>query len=282
MSHVPHGIPFCMALPHSSINIPEILDISVMFASSFEDRLNSVTSTVGGDEKDTLEDQVKSIIHVGTLILFQFQTRHIYSHSRDGTEKAAFSATVSCDGDANSLRGDLLLRNAKDRKIEVRISGSGELGMVSKCKKKMGRQTWSEETMQQAIKAVKENKMGWLKASQLYNIPRTTLRRRARKLKNAGGISKSPLKSKTAQPREAKGDSAPVELEEVNSHFRAGRVENHLGITTPGSPDRDSNLDLPVLSSRAQQTSALANFATEAVIKQDRLQGTANDFKCSQ
>nr|CAD7400849.1 unnamed protein product [Timema cristinae] len=82
--------------------------------------------------------------------------------------------------------------------------------MVSKCKKKMGRQTWSEETMQQAIRAVKENKMGWLKASQLYNIPRTTLRRRARKLKNAGGISKSPLKSKTAQPREAKEDSAPT------------------------------------------------------------------------
>nr|CAD7442661.1 unnamed protein product [Timema bartmani]CAD7462365.1 unnamed protein product [Timema tahoe] len=96
-----------------------------------------------------------------------------------------------CDGDANSLVLDLL-------------------PMVSKCKKKMGRQTWSEETMQQAIRAVKENKMGWLKASQLYNIPRTTLRRRARKLKNAGGISKSPLKSKTAQPREAKEDSAPV------------------------------------------------------------------------
>nr|CAD7392452.1 unnamed protein product [Timema cristinae] len=34
---------------------------------------------------------------------------------------------------------------------------------------------------------------------------------------------------------------------------------------TPSSPDRDSNLDLPVLSSRAQHTtSALANYATEA------------------
>nr|CAD7570834.1 unnamed protein product [Timema californicum] len=43
-----------------------------------------------------------------------------------------------------------------------------------------------------------------------------------------------------------------VELEEVNSHLRGGRVENHLGKTTPSSPDRDSNLDLPVLSSRAQ------------------------------
>nr|CAD7203505.1 unnamed protein product [Timema douglasi] len=43
-----------------------------------------------------------------------------------------------------------------------------------------------------------------------------------------------------------------VELEEVNPHLRGGKVENHLGKTTPNSPDRDSNLDLPVLSSRAQ------------------------------
>nr|CAD7395783.1 unnamed protein product [Timema cristinae] len=52
-----------------------------------------------------------------------------------------------------------------------------------------------------------------------------------------------------------------VELEEVNLHLREGRVENHLGKTTPSSPDRDSNLDLPVLNT----TSALANYATQAV-----------------
>nr|CAD7263597.1 unnamed protein product [Timema shepardi] len=43
-----------------------------------------------------------------------------------------------------------------------------------------------------------------------------------------------------------------VELEEVNPNLRGGRVENHLGKTTPSSPDRDSNLDLPVLGGRAQ------------------------------
>nr|CAD7204276.1 unnamed protein product [Timema douglasi] len=43
-----------------------------------------------------------------------------------------------------------------------------------------------------------------------------------------------------------------VELEEVNPHLHGGRVENHLEKTTPSSPDRDSNLHLPVLSSRAQ------------------------------
>nr|CAD7408349.1 unnamed protein product [Timema poppensis] len=43
-----------------------------------------------------------------------------------------------------------------------------------------------------------------------------------------------------------------VESEEMNPNLRRRRVENHLGNTTPSSPDRDSNLDLPVLSSRAQ------------------------------
>nr|CAD7458170.1 unnamed protein product [Timema tahoe] len=43
-----------------------------------------------------------------------------------------------------------------------------------------------------------------------------------------------------------------LNLEEVNPHLRGGRVENHLGKTTPSSPDRDSNLDLPVLDGLAQ------------------------------
>nr|CAD7446063.1 unnamed protein product [Timema bartmani] len=42
-----------------------------------------------------------------------------------------------------------------------------------------------------------------------------------------------------------------LNLEEVNPHLRGGRVENHLGKTPPSSPDRDSNLDLPVLGDRA-------------------------------
>nr|CAD7599389.1 unnamed protein product [Timema genevievae] len=39
---------------------------------------------------------------------------------------------------------------------------------------------------------------------------------------------------------------------EVNPHLRGVRVENHLGNTTSSSPDRDSNLDLPVLGGLAQ------------------------------
>nr|CAD7407028.1 unnamed protein product [Timema cristinae] len=54
-----------------------------------------------------------------------------------------------------------------------------------------------------------------------------------------------------------------VELEEVNPHLRGGRVENHLGKTTPSSPDRDSNLDLPVLSSRAQHNKRISRMKEE-------------------
>nr|CAD7587579.1 unnamed protein product [Timema genevievae] len=52
--------------------------------------------------------------------------------------------------------------------------------------------------------------------------------------------------------------------QEVNPPLRGGRVKNHLGKTTPSSPERNSNLDLPVFDSLSQhETSALANHATE-------------------
>nr|CAD7258712.1 unnamed protein product [Timema shepardi] len=51
-----------------------------------------------------------------------------------------------------------------------------------------------------------------------------------------------------------------VEIEEVNPHLRGGRVENHLGKFTPSSPDRDSNLDLPVLGSRAKHDTLVSQL----------------------
>nr|CAD7399750.1 unnamed protein product [Timema cristinae] len=60
-----------------------------------------------------------------------------------------------------------------------------------------------------------------------------------------------------------------VELEEVNPHLRGWRVENHLGKTTPSSPDRDSNLDLPVLSSRAQHDKRVSQLRHRAVVNQE-------------
>nr|CAD7417710.1 unnamed protein product [Timema poppensis] len=48
----------------------------------------------------------------------------------------------------------------------------------------------------------------------------------------------------------------------MNPHLRGGRVGKHLGKTTPSSPDRDydrdSNLNIPVLSSRAQHNKRVA------------------------
>nr|CAD7438522.1 unnamed protein product [Timema bartmani] len=56
-----------------------------------------------------------------------------------------------------------------------------------------------------------------------------------------------------------------LSAEEVNPHFRGGRVQYHLGKTTPNSLNQDSNLNIPAHGSKAQhETSALANYATEA------------------
>nr|CAD7404660.1 unnamed protein product [Timema cristinae] len=46
----------------------------------------------------------------------------------------------------------------------------------------------------------------------------------------------------------------------MNPHLRGGKVENHLGKTTPSSPDRDSNLNLSVLSSRAQHDKRISKL----------------------
>nr|CAD7428211.1 unnamed protein product [Timema monikensis] len=54
---------------------------------------------------------------------------------------------------------------------------------------------------------------------------------------------------------------------EMNPDFCGGRVENHLIKTTPSSPERDSNLDLPILGSLAlYKTSVLTNYATEVLV----------------
>nr|CAD7431314.1 unnamed protein product [Timema monikensis] len=56
-----------------------------------------------------------------------------------------------------------------------------------------------------------------------------------------------------------------VELEEVNPHLRGGRMENHLGKAPASSPDRDSNLNLPVLSSRAQHDKRVSQLRHRGV-----------------
>lgn len=48
--------------------------------------------------------------------------------------------------------------------------------------KKGKRKNWDEENMMRAIQAVRENKMGTLKASKTYNVPRTTLQTLSKKI----------------------------------------------------------------------------------------------------
>nr|CAD7440141.1 unnamed protein product [Timema bartmani] len=53
-------------------------------------------------------------------------------------------------------------------------------------------------------------------------------------------------------------------LEEVNPHLRGGRVENHLGKTTPVHPTEIRTSISPSSAVKLNTTSVLANYATEA------------------
>lgn len=79
-------------------------------------------------------------------------------------------------------------------------SGSG--------KSKKLRQTWDKSAMKEAIAAIKEKRMGYLKASKLFNVPKTTLRR---------------LLGKTDQPLEeavsSKLGRKPILLPELEGHL---------------------------------------------------------------
>nr|CAD7575938.1 unnamed protein product [Timema californicum] len=56
-----------------------------------------------------------------------------------------------------------------------------------------------------------------------------------------------------------------VELEEMNTHLRGGRVENHLGTTTPLVHPTEIRTSIsPSSAVELNMTSALANYATEA------------------
>nr|CAD7394054.1 unnamed protein product [Timema cristinae] len=75
-------------------------------------------------------------------------------------------------------------------------------------------------------------------------------------------------------------DARKIELEEVNPHLRGGRVENRLGKPTPSSPDRDSNLDLPVLSSRAKhdKREVLLHVPHSILMSSDRMKPRSWDW----
>nr|CAD7196089.1 unnamed protein product [Timema douglasi] len=70
--------------------------------------------------------------------------------------------------------------------------------------------------------------------------------------------------------------------QEGNPHLREGRVENNLEKTTPSSPDRDSNPDLPVLSSRAQHDKRVSQLRHRVTLfDAGPYQDQANNFESS-
>nr|CAD7394639.1 unnamed protein product [Timema cristinae] len=105
-------------------------------------------------------------------------------------------------------------------------------------------------------------------------------------------VMEKPLPVHPTEIRTSISPSSAVELnttsalanyatEEVNPHLRGGRVENHLGNPPASSPNRDSNLDLSVLSSRAQHKRDLVKLtnSSEQTTRLDRAIVTyANKF----
>nr|CAD7438888.1 unnamed protein product [Timema bartmani] len=69
----------------------------------------------------------------------------------------------------------------------------------------------------------------------------------------------------TAAPRKTINKGRWSKDEAENPHLRGGQVENYLGKTALSKPDRDSNLDLPVIGSLVyRESSALDHASTEA------------------
>lgn len=57
--------------------------------------------------------------------------------------------------------------------------------MVRNYKRKTDRQMWNKQSMNSAVSAVIEGKMGYRKASLKYGVPKTTLERYVKKMKNS-------------------------------------------------------------------------------------------------
>nr|CAD7569169.1 unnamed protein product [Timema californicum] len=85
-----------------------------------------------------------------------------------------------------------------------------------------------------------------------YATENITPRDKTRSEREIWGEGEGDKKIKSVAPNKLPQVHNRVELEEVNQHLRGGRVENHFGKTTLSSPDRYSNLNLPVLGGRAQ------------------------------
>ena len=67
--------------------------------------------------------------------------------------------------------------------------------MVRKYIRKTNRCSWSEKNMENAIKAVRDGTMGYLKAAKEFKVPKTTLKRRC-KGQNAKATEASKVRTR--------------------------------------------------------------------------------------
>ena len=96
--------------------------------------------------------------------------------------------------------------------------------MVRTYKRKTSRQSWSENSMEQAINDIRSGRLGYLAASKEYDVPKSTLERRVKdKNKRATGSTKGLGNFETVFPK-------PLEEELVNYILRMEELFH--GLTT--------------------------------------------------
>ncbi|XP_023950599.1 uncharacterized protein LOC112054894 isoform X1 [Bicyclus anynana] len=75
----------------------------------------------------------------------------------------------------------------------MRRAVANTIVMVRKYERMSGRQSWSEEEMAKAVAAVVSGKMGYKLAARTFHIPRSTLQRRASKVRYQQPDDPKPL-----------------------------------------------------------------------------------------
>ena len=105
----------------------------------------------------------------------------------------------------------------------ARTKTTKKIGYSYSYKRKTTRQSWSKASMNTAINAVKTKQCGYLKASLIYNVPKSTLERRAKGLnKVAKGGTKILGNNKM---------SLPLELEDKLAEYVLHMEECLFGLT---------------------------------------------------
>nr|CAD7459209.1 unnamed protein product [Timema tahoe] len=78
------------------------------------------------------------------------------------------------------------------------------------------------------------------------------------------GCVRSAVQQDKGHPSSDFQRSQTSQYSEVYLHLRGGRVDNHFGKPTLSTPNRDSNLDLPIINSLVYcESSTLDHVTTE-------------------